>query len=202
MIRSAMSVDQVSSLVLVKRAQRRDPRAISALFERYRDRLRGALRKKLGDKYRRALLDSEDAVQDGILAALGSIERFEYRESGSFLAWLLRLAETEVLQRLRSQRALMRDRDREVALDAARHEPGQDASPSEIAAGRETEAMIARCLEQLAAREREVIVLRRYLELSTDEIQEELGLPTAGAVRALLSRAQARLAVLLEEARG
>ena len=39
--------------------------------------------------------------------------------------------------------------------------------------------------------------LRRYLELDTDEICAEMGLPTEGAVRALLSRAQARLSGLL-----
>jgi RNA polymerase sigma-70 factor (ECF subfamily) len=192
----------VSSQVLVRRARERDASAIASLYERYRDRLRAALRKKLGPRYRRALLDSEDAVHDGILAALHGIERFEYREQGSFLAWLLRVAETEVLQRLREQRAAMRDRDREVPLELAAAEASPAATPSEVAAGHETEERIERCLAALSAQEREVIVLRRYVELSNDEIRDELGLPSAGAARALLSRAQARLAVLLEESAG
>jgi DNA-directed RNA polymerase specialized sigma24 family protein len=52
-------------------------------------------------------------------------------------------------------------------------------------------------LQQLPDREREIIVLKRYLELDTNEICAEMGLATEGAVRALLSRAQARLAGLL-----
>ena len=51
-------------------------------------------------------------------------------------------------------------------------------------------------------REREIIVLKRYLELDTDEICAEMGLPTEGAVRALLSRAQARLSGLLSRQQG
>ena len=51
----------------------------------------------------------------------------------------------------------------------------------------------------VAEKERDVIFLRRYLGLSTEEIRAELGLPTEGSVRALLSRAQARLASRLGE---
>lgn len=54
-------------------------------------------------------------------------------------------------------------------------------------------------LQRLPDREREVIMLRRYLELENEEICNELGLPSAGAVRALLSRAQARLSEMLTE---
>ena len=49
----------------------------------------------------------------------------------------------------------------------------------------------------LTLREREIIILRRYLELDMNEIRGELGLPSAGATRMLLSRAQVRLADLL-----
>jgi RNA polymerase sigma-70 factor (ECF subfamily) len=192
------AMEPTASHILVARAQRRDSAAIAILFERYRDKLRLALRRRLGDQYRRALLDSEDAVQDGILAALGSLDQFEYRGSGSFLAWVLRVAEREVLQRVRAQQAQMRDRTRQVDLAEADDPTDRHASPSEIAAAHETEARIQQCLEQLGEREREVIVLRRYLDLDADEIRVEMKLPSPGAARALLSRAQARLALLLD----
>ncbi len=192
-------MEPLASHVLVERARNRDSAAISILFDRYRDQLRLALRRRLGDNYRRALLDSEDAVQDGILAALSDLDQFEYRGSGSFLAWVLRVAEREVLQRLRTQRAQKRDQRRQVALDQGTNPAAEQASPSQVAAGRETEELIQRCLEQLGEREREVIVLRRYLDLTADEIHVEMKLPTPGAARALLSRAQARLAAALDQ---
>ena len=45
--------------------------------------------------------------------------------------------------------------------------------------------------------ETQIIILRRYLDLSMKEIREELELPSAGATRMLLSRAQVHLAELL-----
>ena len=194
----ASSPSQLSSIVLVKRARARDADAIAMLYERYRERLRVALRKKLGSAYQKARVDSEDVVQDGILAALQRIDSFEYQGQGSFLAWLLRVSERELLMRLRAQGAKRRDAGRERPLDEALDLAGAEASPSQVAAGRETEAQVERALDSLAAQERDVIVLRRYLGLDSKEIAEELSLVSAGAVRALLSRAQAKLALALE----
>jgi RNA polymerase sigma-70 factor (ECF subfamily) len=73
------------------------------------------------------------------------------------------------------------------------------ATPSQVAAGHELEESIERCIASLPDKERDVIFLRRYLGLSTEEIRAELELPTEGSVRALLSRAQARLASRLGE---
>ncbi len=183
-------MESTASHVLVQRARQRDSAAIAALFDRYRDKLRLALRRKLGDNYRRALLDSEDAVQDGILAAISSLGQFEYRGSGSFLAWVLRVAEREVLQRVRAQQALMRDRRHQVNIEDVGDPVADIDSPSQVAQGHE--------IEQLGEREREVIVLRRYLALDANEIHVEMKLPSPGAARALLSRAQTQLAAMLD----
>jgi RNA polymerase sigma-70 factor (ECF subfamily) len=191
-------ISLTASRILVDRARVRDEAAIEALFARYHERLRLALRRRLGDEYRRDLLDSEDAVHDGVVAALRELENFEYAGEGSFLAWLLRIAEHRVVERLRAQRTLKRDRRRHSALTSAEEIAAAGPSPSEVASGREVEERIQRALLKMDAREREVIVLRRYFEMPTEEIRDAMGLPTAGAVRALLSRAQARLAALLD----
>lgn len=185
---------------LILRAQARDPVAAEELFGRYRERLRAALRRLVRGRYA-AFADSEDAVQDALLKALSKLDHFEYRGEGSFLAWLLRCAENEVLQRLRSLAAQKRDVERLHALGQSRvPEPAAGiASPSQVAGANELEERVRAGLEALPEREREVIFLRRYLALENEEIRVELGLPTEGAVRALLSRAQARLARWLEE---
>lgn len=54
------------------------------------------------------------------------------------------------------------------------------------------------CLLRMPDPERQVILLRRYLGAEFGEIQDELELPSPGAARALLSRAQTRLAQLLD----
>jgi RNA polymerase sigma-70 factor (ECF subfamily) len=192
----------LSSQVLLQRAREKDQDAVGLLFERYRDPLRRALRRSLGSNYRDILLDSEDAVQDGILAAFADFERFEYRGEGSFLAWLLRVAERKVLMRLREKGRLKRGAGRVSRMDSL---PGvnwdpvaREAGPLEEVAGLELEERIRESLEELGERERVVIVLRRFFGLSATQIREEMGLVSEGAARALLSRAQARLALLLD----
>ena len=185
--------------ILVDRALAQDRDAIDKLFARYRDRLRSGLRKLIGPKYRALLADSEDATQDAILSALRRLHKFEYRGEGSFLAWLLKGAEYEIMGRIRALEAKKRTADGAmIALDAAGDIlPSKEASASQIHDEAEMAERIRDALQQLPDREREIIVLRRYMELDTAEICEEMGLPTEGAVRALLSRAQARLAGLL-----
>jgi RNA polymerase sigma factor (sigma-70 family) len=185
---------------LVSRALQNDRDAVDVLFQRYRDRLRSGLRKLIGPKYRILMADSEDAAQDAILSALRRLHQFEYRGDGSFLAWLLKGAEFEVVRRIRALETQKRSaKGGVVQLDteAGHVVPDKDKSPSEALDEQELAERVRQALQQLPDREREVIVLRRYLELDTEEICAEMGLPTAGAVRALLSRAQARLAGLL-----
>jgi len=190
--------DQTRSLV--SKALQQDRDAIDLLFQRYRERLRAALRKLIGPKYRLLLADSEDATQDAILSALRRLHLFEYRGEGSFLAWLLKGAEYEIMRRIRALETQKRSaKGGLLSLDAQDEEllAAKDATPSELHDESELAERIRQALQQLPDREREIIVLRRYLDLSTEEICAELGLATEGAVRALLSRAQARLAGLL-----
>jgi RNA polymerase sigma-70 factor (ECF subfamily) len=187
---------------LVARALSNDRAAVDILFQRYRERLRSGLRKLIGPKYRVLLADSEDATQDAILSALRRLSQFEYRGDGSFLAWLLKGAEFEVLRRVRAMETQKRSgQQRDVDLDTqmARMLPGDDRTPAEIVSEQEMAERVRDALQRLPDREREVIMLRRYLELDNEEICNELGLPTAGAVRALLSRAQARLSEMLAD---
>jgi RNA polymerase sigma-70 factor (ECF subfamily) len=185
---------------LVSRALQNDRDAVDVLFQRYRDRLRSGLRKLIGPKYRILMADSEDAAQDAILSALRRLHQFEYRGDGSFLAWLLKGAEFEVVRRIRAletQKRTAKGGIVQLDTEAGHVVADKDKSPSEALDEQELAERVRQALQQLPDREREVIVLRRYLELDTEEICAEMGLPTAGAVRALLSRAQARLAGLL-----
>ena len=185
---------------LVSRALEQDREAIDLLFVRYRDRLRAALRKLIGPKYRLLMADSEDATHDAILSALKRLHQFEYRGEGSFLAWLLKGAEYEIVRRIRALETRKRTATGGViAIDDQVEQAvaTKDATPSQLHDESELAERIRVALAQLPDREREIIVLRRYLELDTDEICAEMGLPTEGAVRALLSRAQARLSGLL-----
>ena len=133
--------------ILIARAQRRDGDAANTLFERYRRRLRRGLSRMVGPSLTVLSIDTEDLLQDAMLAALRGIDRFEYRGEGSFLAWLLQTARHELLHRARAANAKKRSGNHLTWSNAG--EPrGDDASPSEIAIGNEVEAQIQRCIHR------------------------------------------------------
>ena len=184
--------------ILVERARDGDLSAAGGLFERYRTRLRRALGRMVAPAATTLSLDTEDVLQDATLAALHGIGRFEYRGEGSFLAWLLQTAKRELLHRVRAAHAQKR-RGNRVSWSVAGEPQSPDASPSQLAIRGELEVRVQAAIERLPERERSALLLARYLDASTAEMQAELGLPTPGAARALLSRAQARLMRLLDD---
>ena len=187
------------TLTLLNRAREEDAQAIGELFERYREPLRRALRRMVGEDYRVRIADSEDAAHDAILSALQDLGSFEYRGDGSFLAWLLKRAEHALLNKVRASRRFRRDpgpgrlQPLEEGLDAFDGE----ISVSEQARARERQDVLRSALEELPPKERDVILLRQFMELDTQSICEEMSLATPSAARNLYARAQARLAVIL-----
>ena len=184
---------------LIEPARKGDRDAIDQLFAHYAPIVQRGLRKMIGERYRLLLGDSDDAAQDALLVAFSKLDRFDPDQGGSFGGWLLRIAELEILVRLRSERTQKRGSGQVGHLEShANFNPeGGEPTPSQHARGHELEERLQECMEQLPENEREVLRLKRYLGLSHEEIRVELGLPSAGAARALLSRALVRLAELL-----
>ena len=185
---------------LIIRARAGDRSALDELFTHYSPIVRRGLRRILGERYRRLHGDSEDAAQDALLVAFSRLDRFDPEQGGSFAGWLLRIAELEMRGRLRSHRAQKRGEGRVGHLESkVGQEPlAAEPTPSQFARGQELEDRLQACLANMPEREREVLRLKRYLGLATAAIRVELDLPSEGAVRALLSRAQTRLADLLD----
>jgi RNA polymerase sigma-70 factor (ECF subfamily) len=185
------------TLHLIERAREDDSAALSDLFDRYAVPLQRALRRRIGDEYRVRIADSEDAAQDAILSALQGLSSFEYRGKGSFLAWLLKRAESQLLNRIRASRRAKRDpghigaiqEDVDIAADAI--------SVSSQVSNEETRERVRQLVDGLPERERDVILLREYLGLSTEQVVVEMQLASASAARNLYSRARARLALSL-----
>lgn len=184
---------------LIEPARAGDREAIDQLFTHYAPIVRRGLRKMIGERYRRLLGDSDDAAQDALLVAFSKLDRFDPEQGGSFGGWLLRIAELEILVRLRAERTQKRGSGQVGHLESqANFSPeAGEPTPSQYARGHELEERLQECMEQMPEKEREALRLKRYLGLSHEEIRVELGLPSAGAARALLSRALARLAELL-----
>lgn len=124
---------------------------------------------------------AEDIAQDGFLAAIDALDRFDRRRP--FAPWLHRIVVNRALDWARRE-ALRR------RVDEVEPQPGEPPGP-EIG----DELMAA--LRDLAPEQRAVVVLRHLLEYTPGEIARMLGVPR-GTVNSRLRRALDRLRAVVE----
>lgn len=156
-------------------AKRGSSDALGSLFDRYWPVVWRAAYAVTGQREL-----ASDAAQDAFLRAAGALERFDHRRP--FEPWLLRIAVNRAIDLLRTQR-------RSVALEEA-DEPETFDEPM---ADEELLDSIAR----LDPERRTVIALHYWLDYTTPEIAEVMGVPV-GTVASRLSRALRDLRLHLE----
>ena len=177
---------------------------LEAQLEQYRPELTGYCYRMLGSAF-----EAEDAVQDTLLRAWRSLDRFEGR--AAFKSWLYRIATNVCLTMLdgRGRRARPMDLGPASTIDGALTtlpeatwiEPIPDgliltaeADPAEQAMSRETLRLaFVAALQYLPARQRAVLIFREVLRWKATEVAELLD-TSVQSVNSTLQRARATLA--------
>ena len=139
--------------------------------------------------------DAEDAVQETFVRVLR--HRDTLSEVRDHRVWLIRIVWNIVLDRKR--RAKTRPETDDVA-ELSRVLPSNGLSAEEIAAAAQHHAHVLGCVDRLPTKEREVLQLSAFDELSSVEIAGILGV-TESSVRSRLFRARNLMAELLDHAR-
>ena len=182
------------SLDLVRRIQTGDSAAWNELFARYHDPLLLAARLRLGPGLRR-FLTSEDIFQSVALEAFRSLSEFESRGPGSLEAYLRTLVVNKIRDRVDTFTAEKRGGGApDVPLDEALSATLAARGPAYYDG--ERYERLERALNALPSEQRELIVLRKLENLSSQEVAARLGL-SDDAARKGFSRALARLTTLL-----
>lgn len=179
-----------TSAVNEEARQRAEDAAISALVDQY-----AAALYRVAYSVLRNPSDAEDAVQEAFLRVLR--HRHGLGEVRDHRVWLIRIVWNVALDRKR--RTKTRPETDDVA-DLARVLPSEGLSAEELAAAAQHHARVLACVEQLPAKEREVLMLSAFEELSSVEIAAVLDI-TESSVRSRLFRARNLMAALLDHER-
>ncbi len=179
---------------------------LQAEVDEHRGELLGYCYRMLGSAF-----DAEDAVQDTMVRAWKSLDRFEGRSS--LRSWLYRIATNVCLDVLTSSQRRIRPMDLssegwepvEASLSARR---GEDTwlepmlesqlrttavDPADVAVGRESIRLaFVAALQHLPPRQRVVLILRDVLGWKADEVAELLDSSVA-SVNSALQRARATM---------
>jgi RNA polymerase sigma-70 factor, ECF subfamily len=179
-----------NSAVNEEARQRAEDDALVALVDQYASALYRVAYSVLRDS-----ADAEDAVQETFLRVLR--HRDTLGEVRDHRVWLIRIVWNIVLDRKR--RAKTRPETDDVA-ELARILPSNGLSAEEIAAAAQHHAHVLACVEQLPEKERRVLMLSAFEELTSVEIADVLGI-TESSVRSRLFRARNLMAGLLDHHR-
>ncbi|MFJ4277940.1 sigma-70 family RNA polymerase sigma factor [Streptomyces massasporeus] len=181
------------------------PTDLDTRLEAHRTELTGYCYRMLGSSF-----EAEDAVQDTMVRAWRSYDKFEGRSS--LRSWLYRIATNVCLDMLTAGNKRARPMDLTESTPLARAalsprpdntwlEPMPDArvlptthDPAEAAVAKESVRLaFMAALQQLPAKQRAVLILREVLAWKASEVAELLGTSVA-SVNSALQRARATLA--------
>ncbi|GEC09760.1 DNA-directed RNA polymerase sigma-70 factor [Streptomyces spinoverrucosus] len=178
---------------------------LDATLEKHRVELTGYCYRMLGSSF-----EAEDAVQDTLVRAWRSFDKFEGRSS--VRSWLYRIATNVCLDMLNAgnKRARPMDLTESTPLARAALSPRPDNTwlepmpdnrmlptvedPAEAAVAKESVRLaFMAALQQLPPKQRAVLILREVLAWKASEVAELLG-TTVASVNSALQRARATLA--------
>ncbi|MBX2913732.1 MAG: sigma-70 family RNA polymerase sigma factor [Cyclobacteriaceae bacterium] len=164
MIDSRCSDSQLVSLY-----QTGNEEAFEMLLHRHKSRIYTAIYMIVKDRY-----EAEDLLQDTFIKAVNTIKGGRYNEEGKFLPWISRIAHNLAIDRFRRNK-----RYPEVVLeDGSRVFDSMQFSEESYEAKqlmRDTKSRLRDLVKELPEEQKQVLIMRHYLEMSFQEIADRTG---------------------------
>jgi RNA polymerase sigma-70 factor, ECF subfamily len=194
---------------LVRRAAAGNSLALNDLLEAHRDRLKRMIRLRLNRRLQ-GRLDASDVLQEAYLEISRRLDEYLQNPAAPFFLWLRKMAGLKLAEiHRRHLGTQMRDADRDLsiyrgALPAANSVSlaaqllGELTSPSEAVVKAEMRVRLQEALDSMDPIDREIIALRHFEQLNSEESAEVLGMSKSGASSRYI-RALKRLRSMLAE---
>ena len=135
--------------------------------------------------------DTDDLVQDSLVAALKHLHEFEPRREGAFLAYLRTILLNQIRNRIRGAGR------RPTPESLPENLPDGARNPLQLLISKQIYETYEEALPRLTDLQREAFLLRMEFRFSHAEIAEAIGVPSPAAARQLVVRAMVRLAEIL-----
>ena len=179
---------------LVKAARAGDAQALADLLEGYRDRLRRMVTVRM-DARVRGRLDASDVIQEAFVEVARRVEAKKVSEGIPFFLWLRMVTGDQLAQLHRRHLGTdKRDAAREVRLNNSTMPSASSVSLANRLAGQftsvdrglkreEVRAKLEHAVNSMDENDREIIAMRHFEELSTDEIATLLEMTRSGVLK-------------------
>ena len=164
MINNALSDSQ-----LVKLFENGNDEGFEVLVERYKSRIYTSIVLIVKDRY-----VAEDLQQETFIKALNTIKAGRYNDEGKFQPWIMRIAHNLAIDHFRKNKRfptiIMED-----GSNVFNTLEFSEAPYETIQAQKDTKAKLRSFIQELPEAQREVLVMRHYMEMSFQDIAESTG---------------------------
>ena len=177
---------------LLSGARAGDEQALDCLLDRHRDSLRKMIAMRLDHKLAQRL-DVSDVVQDVLVEANRRLKDYLANPAMPFHLWIRQIAKDRIIDahrrhRVSGKRSVDREQPLKAAgvvdqstLDLAAQLVDRELTPAAAATQRELALHIQAAIDQLDERDREIILMRHYEQLSNQEVASALELTEPAA---------------------
>jgi RNA polymerase sigma factor (sigma-70 family) len=154
---------------LLLRYQQGNEGAFEVLVHRHKSRIFTAIYLIVKDRYR-----AEDLLQETFIKAVNTIKGGRYNEEGKFLPWISRIAHNLAIDAYRKSRRypeiVLEDNSR---LFNSMNFAEDSAESAQIQ--QDTQARLRELIKELPPEQKQVLVMRHYMDMSFQEIADRTG---------------------------
>ena len=154
---------------LVSLYQTGNEEAFEMLLLRHKSRIYTAIYMIVKDRY-----EAEDLLQDTFIKVVNTIKSGRYNEEGKFLPWICRIAHNLAIDRFRRNKrypeVVLEDGSR--VFDSMRFAEESYESKQLL---RDTRSRLRDLIKELPVEQKQVLIMRHYLEMSFQEIADRSG---------------------------
>jgi len=164
-----MSKYELNDSQLVTLYRNGDDEAFGTLLNKHKNRVYTTIYLIVKDRY-----VAEDLLQDSFIKAVKTIKSGKYNEEGKFLPWILRIAHNLAIDYFRKDKRypviVMEDGSKVFNTLEFAEDPIEN-----IQIKMETHQMLRQLIQELPDAQKEVLIMRHYMQMSFQEIADSTG---------------------------
>lgn len=162
--------DNNRDALLVKSYMNGDENAIAELFTIYKSKIYNYIFLIVKDD-----MVADDVFQEVFIKVSQSLKRGKYTDNGKFISWVLRIAHNQIIDHFRSVKSLkgVSMEDQKVAIES--DQASAEKSVEDKMVEEQVMTDIRKLVDSLPVEQREVVIMRHYLDMSFKEISENTG---------------------------
>jgi len=118
---------------------------------------------------------ADDIFQDTFIKVIHSLKKNKYVDNGKFVSWVTRIAHNLVIDYFRKEKKLNTKSNMNGEIDLFNSTKFAEETIEDVLIANQISKDVKQIIGELPAEQREIIIMRHYMDLSFKEIAEETG---------------------------